>query len=223
MWFVPTRGRPHRLQKFLQGCVDTKMSMSGLIVVDGTDPDAGDYSKVILPPNWTLLVAKDRAECGGRMEDLFLTYPKAKFYSIVNDDVVPETEGWDVKLAETAGDWNVAYPWDTLTGMGTQFLVGGKLARSVGSFSLGFLHTMVDRAWMDIGEGIGRLIFRKDIRLRHEHWSRNRALRDKTYSRTFNGIATIPYDKARYAKWYKEDLPKLIKRLKVEIAKDTGE
>jgi len=196
------------------------MSMPGLIVVDGTDPDAGDYSQVTLPPNWTLRVAKERGEVGGRMEELFRTYPTAKFYSIVNDDVVPETPHWDTELAAAAGDWNVAYPWDMLTGMGTQFLVGGKLVRAVGSFSLGFIHTMVDRAWMDIGQGIGRLIFRKDVHLRHEHWSRDRSLRDKTYSRSFNGMATIPYDKALYAKWYAEDLPKLIERLKKEIEED---
>lgn len=197
MWFVPTRGRPQRLQKFLDGCVETGMTMPGLIVVDGSDRAEG-YDRVRLPPNWTLEIAEVRAEVGGRMDDVLARFPTEAFYSIVNDDVVPETPGWDVELAAEAGAWNVAYPWDTLTGMATQFLVGGDLARAVGSLSLGFLHTMVDRAWMDIGKALGRLRFRKDIRLRHEHWSRNRALRDETYQRMFNGQPTIPHDRGRY-------------------------
>lgn len=188
------------------------MTMPGLIVVDGRD--GGDYSQVKLPENWTLEVAIERAEVGGRMDDLFWRFPEAKFYSIVNDDVVPETPGWDVDLAAEAGDWNVAYPWDTLSEMATQFLVGGELARAVGSFSLGFLHTMVDRAWMDIGNGLGRLRFRKDHRLRHEHWSRNPTLKDQTYVRMFRGQPTIPHDRARYAEFMEHEFDGLITHLR---------
>lgn len=210
MWFVPTRCRPHRLQKFLDGCVATGMTMPGLIVVDGAD--GGDYSAVRLPANWTLETAAVRAEVGGRMDDILKRFPDADFYSIVNDDVVPETPAWDVMLAAEAGRWNVAYPWDTLTGMATQFMVGGDLARAVGSLSLGFIHTHVDRAWMDIGSAIGRLRFRKDIRLRHEHWSRGLAPRDATYIRSTNG-----QDKAHYMAWKDRDFPALIARLKTVV------
>ena len=227
MWFVPTRLRPHRLQKFLDGCVTTGMTMPGLIVVDGED--GGDYSGVRLPANWRIETAPRRAEVCGRMEAYFQAHPAAAFYSIVNDDVVPETPGWDVALAREAGDWNVAYPWDTLTvdkavppgqpwrGVATQFMVGGCLARAVGSFALGFLHTMVDRAWMDIGEGLGRLRFRSDIRLRHEHWARGLAPRDETYKRTFEGKSTILHDRERYNQWYRLELPTLISRLKTIV------
>jgi len=213
MWFVPTRGRPHRLQKFLDGCVDTGMRMPGLVVVDGED--GGNYSEVRVPGNWGLMIARKRAETCGRMEEYFKAYPDAAFYAIVNDDVVPETSGWDVTLAKAAGDWNVAYPDDTLNGerMATQFLVGGKLARAVGSFGLGFLHTMVDRAWMDIGRGLDALVYRTDIKMRHDHWSVGRAEKDKTYQRTFNGRSTIVHDRARYRDFCRE-LPGILARVK---------
>ena len=217
MWFVPTRGRPHRLQKFLDGCVATRMTMPGLIVVDGKD--GGDYSKVKIPPNWRIEVASEREEVGGRMEAFFHSYSDAAFYSIINDDVVPETPHWDTELAKEADDWNVAYPWDTLSGMATQFLVGGKLARAVGSFSLGFIHTKVDRAWMEIGQALGRLRFRKDLRLRHEHYSRNPALRDSTYNRMFRGRHSGYHDRQHYELWRSKEFNKLITRLKLQIPK----
>lgn len=214
MWFVPTRNRPDRLQTFLDGCVDTGMTMPGIIVVDGED--GGDYSKVRVPPNWLLKTAAKHIETCGRMEHYFEEQWDAKFYSIVNDDVVPLTQGWDVELAETAGDWNVAYPDDTLSGekMATQFMVGGELVRAVGSFGLGFIHTMVDRAWMDIGRGIGRLVYRGDIQLRHDHWTTGRAPRDKTYIRKFNGSSTITHDRERYHLWKTRDLEIVLRHLR---------
>lgn len=190
--------------------------MPGLIVVDGID--GGDYSGVRLPENWVMLVAPKRGEVGGRMEDYFKTLGSADFYSIVNDDVVPLTPGWDVALARKAGLWNVVYPDDTLNGerMATQFVVGGELVRAVGSFSLGFIHTMVDRAWMDIGRAVDRLIYVPEIKLRHDHWSAGRSARDKTYERIFEGRGTIPRDRLRY-KAFLQELPALVKRLKTAI------
>jgi hypothetical protein len=226
VWFVPTRGRPERLQKFLDACVETKMSMPGLIVIDGSDQDSGDYSKVQIPSNWAIRRANDRAEVCGRMEEYFKENQQAKFYSIINDDVVPETPYWDVILAESAGDWNISYPYDTISvdkecppeipwrSIATQFVVGGKLCRGVGSLSLGFIHTMVDRAWMNIGDALGNLYFHEKIRLRHEHWSSGFVKRDKTYERRFSGINTISFDKLRYQQWKDKELNVLVERLK---------
>lgn len=215
MFFVPTRGRPERLQRFLDACVDTGMTMQGMIMVDGRD--GGDYSKVRLPSNWSIRTAPTRAEVCGRMEAMFHEFPDFSFYSIINDDIVPLTKGWDVKLAEAAGSWNVAYPDDCLNGarMATQFLVGGELCRAVGSFSLGFIHTQVDRAWMDIGRGINRLVFCRDVRLKHEHWSdpNNNVKKDTTYERMFQGKPTIPHDRARYDSFIKNDYVPLMQKL----------
>src|SRR3990167_5765884 len=62
--FVPTRNRPERLQRFLDGCIATGMIMPGLIVVDGED--GGDYSSVKLPLNWKIETASVRIDAGGR-------------------------------------------------------------------------------------------------------------------------------------------------------------
>jgi len=213
MWFVPTRGRPQRLQKFLDGCVDTNMTMQGLIVVDGAD--GGDYSEVALPNNWRLEVAPDRKDVGGRLDRLLADYPDLPFYSIINDDIVPETPEWDTILAAEVGDWNVVYPNDCLQGvkMATQFIIGRKLAHAVGSLSLGFRHGKMDRAWMEIGEALGRLVYRDDVRLRHEHFSNGLAERDETYSRQYNGINTVKLDNFHWKAW-EQDRPALIQRLK---------
>jgi hypothetical protein len=213
MWFVPTRQRPDRLQTFLDACEITAMVMPGLIIVDGAD--GGDYSSVRVPHNWRLQVGPKQLETCGRMDDYFHHHPYARFYSIVNDDVVPLTFGWDCALALAAGDWNVAYPDDCNNGvaMATQFVVGGKLARAVGSLGLGFLHTMVDRAWMDIGRNLGRLVYRPDIQLRHDHWTTGRGNHDGVYRKTFNGESTIPHDRARYDQWLIDEFPALIDRL----------
>ena len=213
MYFVPTRGRPDRLQKFLNGCIQTKMTMPGLIVVDGKD--GGDYSRVILPKNWTLEVAEERLEACGRMESYFKSHPSAEFYAMITDDVVPMTRYWDQSLALAAGDWNMAYPDDTISGekMATNFVIGGKLARCVGSFGLNFIHTMVDRAWMDIAREIGRLIYCPSIKLRHDHWSIGRSQRDATYQRIFEGKDTRIHDKKRYDRFISRDLVPIIQRI----------
>jgi len=213
MWFVPTRGRPHRLQKFLDGCVSTQMTMPGLIVIDGDD--GGDYSKVVLPDNWRIRRGPVRLDVGGRLDEILQQYPNEGFYSIVNDDIVPETPFWDTSMALEAGEWNVAYPNDCLQGekMATQFMIGGKLARAVGSLSLGFRHGKMDRAWMEIGAALGRLRYRDDIRLRHEHFSNGLAPRDATYNRSYDGINTVRLDGLRWKSWEAER-PALIERLK---------
>jgi len=213
MWFVPTRGRPDRLQTFLDACVETGMTMPGVIVVDGDD--AGDYSNVRVPDNWTLYVAPVRAGPAGRMQAFFEAFPDEPFYSIVNDDVVPITPGWDVALAEEAGAWNMAYPDDGNNGerMATQFVLGGDLVRAVGSISLGFIHTQQDRAWMDIARGIDRLRYREDILLRHDHWTTGRGERDETYAKNFNGRSTIKMDRMRYS-GFAVELPAMIGQLK---------
>lgn len=213
MYFVPTRGRPDRLQKFLNGCVETGMTMPGLIVVDGKD--GGDYSRVRLPKNWTLQVAETRAEACGRMENYFKRHQSADFYAMITDDVVPLTKQWDQSLALAAGDWNMAYPDDMISGkdMATNFVIGGKLVRTVGSFGLNFIHTMVDRAWMDIARNIGRLIYCPSIKLRHDHWSVDRAPRDATYQRQFKGQDTRIYDRKRYDRFISRDLAPLTQEI----------
>lgn len=212
MWFVPTRGRPHRLQKFLDACVETEMTMPGLIVIDGAD--GGDYSDVRLPPNWTMTRAEVRGDVGVRVDDVLERYPREPFYSIVNDDVVPLTPRWDTIMAGEAGMWNVAYPNDLLQGeaMATQYMIGGNLARLVGSLSLGFVHGKMDRAWMEIGRALGRLRYRDDVWLRHEHFSNGLAPRDETYNRSYNGQSTVKRDGLRWKAW-EQERGKLLLRL----------
>ena len=217
MYFVPTRGRPHRLQQLLDACVDTDMSMPGLIVVDGAD--GGDYSGAQLPHNWRLEVAEERGDVGGRLDALLEEHPDEEFYSIINDDIVPETPRWDVLLADRIGDgWNFVYPNDCVQGeaMATQFLVGGELARSVGSLSLGFRHGKLDRAWMEIADALGRLVYCDNIRLRHEHFTTGAAPHDETYKKIFNGRSTVKTDGMRWHSW-QDEKEGLFTRLRREV------
>lgn len=217
MWFVPTRGRPDRLQNFLDACVETEMSMPGHIVVDGRD--GGDYSQVSVPDNWTLTVAMDRVGPAKRCDKFFEEYPNEQFYSIVNDDVIPMTDGWDVILSNKCGPWDMVYPDDGNNGerMATQFLVGGDLVRAVGSFSLGFIHTQHDRAWMDIARGIGTLKYVPEVFLRHDHWTTGRSERDEVYEKKLNGKSTIKQDRFHYDYWKREILPHVVEVLKDRV------
>jgi len=206
MWILPTRKRPDRLQKFFDSCKRTFVSTPGLVIVDGLD--GGDYSTVSLPDGWHLFVTGQRTDVCGIVRQAFRDNLKEPFYGVLADDIVAETLGWDKALAFAAGDWNVAYPNDLLNGerMATMPVIGGKLARTLGNIvPLGFVHTMFDKAWMDVGRGIGRLKYLPDVKIRHEHWSDGKTPKDDTYNRRYGSVDTRIIDGQRYKDWAEKE------------------
>lgn len=223
MWILPTRNRPDRLSKFFDSCKRTFVSTPGLVIVDG--PDGGDYSAVVFHGGWNISVTEKRTDVCGVVRKAFRDNPNEPFYGILADDIVAETRGWDRALAFAAGDWNVAYPNDLLNGerMATMPVVGGKLARALGNIiPPGFVHTKFDRAWMDVGRGIGRLKYLPDVKIKHEHWSDGKTPKDETYNRQYENIDTRIIDGARYKEWVEKekdrDIAFILSRIPREIA-----
>ena len=180
-WFIPSRERPHRLRQLINACHATKMSTSAVVLIDDDDPCLSGYMNLSLIPYWNIEVSS-----GGGLSEIyngaFARHPHEEWYGILCDDVIPETEYFDVKLIEAAGKDGIAVP----TGghhpdIAPHFVIGGDLVREIGWVSLpGLDRIYIDTVWNDIAKNRG--VFRQtDVVLKHMHFSNGGALMDKTY------------------------------------------
>lgn len=154
------------------------------------DDDMHRYISVDLPKHWIPFIAP-RAPIAHRLQQIFEQFPNESYYGLLGDDLVPRTEGWDVKLIEVAGSDGVAFAKDSIYNgsFASHPVIGGDLVREIGWLSLpGLDHLYVDAVWTEIGRRRGVLRYVGDVTVEHMHFSNSKAAYDQTYR-----------DHARYA------------------------
>ena len=204
-------GRPKSLERFVSNYHKTKCTLPVHIVLDADD--AHHYESVDLPIHFKTICAPACMRLGAIYNAVFKTYPNESFYGMVSDDVIPETDEWDVKLAAACKPDKMAWPNDGFAPerMPTSPFLGGELVRKLGFWSPGDMqHWYTDNAWADIAYGLGKAVYCADINLIHYHPVNGNAPRDATYTNQPNHSL----DKIAYDNWKRNSFPSILERMK---------
>ena len=155
------------------------MSTPAWVRVDADDPTLAAYKALERPKEWILCVGP-RLPLSGVYNEAYAAMD-AEWWGIINDDVVPETAGWDRALIALAARDGMAVPAGGHGGT-PHFVLGADLPRSTGWLSLpGLDRIYIDTVWADIAGALGVLRHAPDVVLRHRHFSNGGALFDATY------------------------------------------
>lgn len=198
MWIVCSRNRPHLVERIFSKVTPTER---GLIAID--DDQEALYDGVKLPANWALDVSPKNF-FGPKNNDVFRRYPNEPFYGSMNDDMLPETEGWDAILSAAAGSWGAAWADDQLGKRAGCVAFGGELVRALGFLCVpGLQHFYNDDAHETIASDLRIGIFREDVIVPHLHFSNGKAEHDATYRERPSHSA----DKLRFDVWKANEWP----------------
>ena len=203
MWILPSRNRPHNLKRFFEKYHITQASSPGVVCIRDDDPSRPEYEALELPYNWKL-VAYPPMSMVERTNQVFYDYPNEDWYGYVDDDAVPETYKWDVKLIEAAGRDGISHPFNGIGNekLASQFVMGGDLARDLGWILLkGLKRLYGDNAVTDVGRSRKCIKYLPDVKLVQYHFSNGLAPVDTTYQKP-----EAKDDHSTYMKWYSENI-----------------
>ena len=207
MWILPTRSRPHNIDRLLRIYVETNASTPVWMRIDEDDPLVKAYS--VNHPNWSVTVGR-RKPLSDIYAEAFERFKNATFFGFIGDDVIPKTNKWDARLIEIAGSDGMSYPsggHEDYSGA-PHFVLGGDLVREIGWLALpGLDRLYIDQTWHDIAEFKGVLRHVPEVVLFHKHFSNGGALMDRTY-RKFKKAE----DKAIYENWRLNGYNQLIQK-----------
>jgi hypothetical protein len=184
--FLPTKGRPDRLRKFLASMKETADDVDRLHVVLVIDIGDIDTVKVV------------EEECDDRVAyqiiwNLETKAPHlARFYnrcyaeterwqdnwavSMFGDDMVFVSKGWDTAFLDALNENEgvaIVYGDDDYIQhekMCVHLVTSRALVRMTGhEFMAGFAADMIDTVWYVVGKKCGLLCYLEDVHIRHEH------------------------------------------------------
>ncbi len=145
----------------------------------------------------------------------FTRFPQYDHYHIANDDFIYETQGWDKILASDG----ISYGNDLVARENccTAPVINGDIARCLGWLVLpGLTHLYGDRVLMDIGHGLNKLRYHKDVIIHHRHYMSEPDLYDSVYEKT-NSKEAYALDEKVYREWRRNQMDEDIRRIRKEM------
>jgi hypothetical protein len=197
MWILPTRSRPHNLLRIINAWHETGASTPVELCMDSDDPCLPQIEAISLPPGWKIVIGR-RGPLSTIYNAAYERNLDAPFFGFIADDVVPITNGWDIKLIKAAGSDGMSVPsGGETTGGCPHFVLGGNLVRSMGWLALpGLDRIYIDTVWGDVAKDRGVYREVNDVKLEHHHFSNGKALMDSTYRKNHKA-----QDKLIYNNW----------------------
>lgn len=199
---VPTRGRPHNLERLAKALKETCTTEYQLFARIDND-DEVEYkelhnTKYLVGPR--IFYAKSVNEIANvALRDGFT------HIAILGDDVLPETVGWDRKMIDALPELGVAYGSDGLEhlhgeDLPTHVVVPIEMYKRLGWIALPDLrHLFCDNVWRELGK-ITKFIYLSDVKLTHLHRWNKSAPDDRTYQEA-NDKKKRELDKAAFEAW----------------------
>ena len=141
---------------------------------------------------------------------VFEKYPTEAYYGMVADDVVPETSGWDVIMAETCQPDKIVWGYDGIQNdnLPVHPFIGGDLLRQLGWWAApGLKHWFVDNVWKNMADALQCGVYLPQVRMVHHHHVNGKAVMDKIYRDQPDHAA----DQRAYQKFMAEQFPAIIK------------
>ena len=167
MWILPSKGRPHNIKRLFEAWEETKSSTPGIIAINNNDARINEYREIKLPDNWKLMEFP-LMSMGKRVNHVLSLFPGLDWYGYIDDDAVPRTDYWDIKLVEAAKNDGIAYPWNGIKNekLASQFVIGGDLVRRLGWIIYpGLARIYGDDIITDIGRQLDCLHYLDDVKL----------------------------------------------------------
>lgn len=220
MWFLVSYNRPSQCGDVMQSLRDCGLSTPGKLIVQGRDHERA-YRSIEIPSNWSIEVLPQNVGLCSALQKSFREYPSEECYSVLADDEFVHSQGFDRTIIDAAGRWGISHGndgWRTDQGWyHTLATYGGDLVREVGWWALPRLwHAYFDNAWQDIGAAMGLRRYCTDVRTTHlnvdvDERGGGTAPWDETYRR---GRASAERDRSIYETWRRDELPRLLDRLR---------
>jgi hypothetical protein len=201
MWLLPSRGRPHLVQRLFNA---GDFKTPGLLILDLGDSE--QYEGIALPEGWEKVILP-RMFLSGKLNAGFKYRPEEPWYGILNDDHLPKTEGWDVSLVDALG--KMVWPVDNYADRISTPLFDGDLVRELGWIAPPELkHFYIDDVHELLADCLGgrRL---EDVTVSHEHVNKGRMKPDRTYLERPDSNA----DRMAFMKWCRDQWPEIRKRI----------
>lgn len=211
---TPSRSRPARLREMVEAVHSTAAGDVSVVAgLDLDDPTLDEYRQnpvcrhVIGPrqslSGWTNMLAV--AALASNME------PPPRYLASLGDDHRPRTPGWDRKLIEaieSRGVPGIAYGDDLYhhASLCTAWVVSAQIVAALGwMMPPCCAHLYVDNAVMNLGMAAGRIIYRPDVVIEHEHPVAGTAPWDESY-RESNSKQRYAADMAAFETWRRDQL-----------------
>lgn len=174
MWLLPSRGRPQLAQRlFDYGNFQTP----GLLILDLGDAES--YEDVRLPKDWEKIV-RPRMFLSGKLNAGFSYRPNEKWYGVLNDDHLPKTEDWDLKLVEALKS-PMVWPKDNYADRISTAVMQGEFVRKLGWVACPDMnHFYLDDVHELLAEVTGSTRL-ETVTVSHEHVNKGRMKPDRTY------------------------------------------
>jgi len=207
---VPSRGRPHNIERLNEAMAKTCRGDTELIVgLDDDDPTYDAYWDLMWGPSaggWTIVSQPDLrgrlVEWLNRMA-VAEVEDSAKFVGHIGDDNLPQTDGWDVRIMESLerqGDIGFCFANDLDPGrppgsLSIHIFMTAEVVRRLGYMGPPSIqHMYVDPTWFAWGTATS-IEFLEDVHIPHLHYSLGHAPMDESYH---HSTGLIPEDCARY-------------------------
>jgi hypothetical protein len=180
---VPTRGRPHNLERLAKAVKETcKLEYELFARIDEDDssvyPELDNVTYVIGPRIFFTASLNELAKIASEQDFTHV--------AILGDDVLPETIGWDEIMVKSLPELGVAYGSDGLEhlhppDLPTHVVVPMEMYRRLGWLGMPTSrHLFLDNAWRELGR-LTEFIYHPDVKLSHLHRWNKAAPDDKTY------------------------------------------
>jgi len=209
-WVLPTYKRPEKCQAVLDQIISVGCGTEGTVIVNGCA-----YPPLKMPYGWDIIFLPHNIGVCAAMQYYFKSRPNESFYGLICDDEYVYTPKWDQILTGAASTSHIAYGndgWQSGRRQHGYVTWGGDLIRATGFLSLpGLWHWYHDDVWETIARELDLNRFCENVRVEHKHYRASKAEDDETYKM---GRARADNDREVYTKWYNEDRPALIQRLR---------
>jgi hypothetical protein len=210
MIILPTLRRPDNLRRFIKAYKATGGTLPIHVVFD--ELNTWQYADIELPPNWKRVSAPAGTPIGHIFNFMFMRFSKEDYYGMVADDVVPETNIWDVILRDSCMPNKIAWGCDGIQNekLPTHPFIGGELIRKLGWWAApGLHHWFVDNAWKAIADEFKVGVYLPQLKMTHHHFLNGKAQRDRTYDQQPNH----QNDAIIFNEFMKLEFPKIKERL----------
>lgn len=199
---VPTRGRPHNLQRLANALKET-CTVNYEIFARLDDDDKSEYLELDKVTYFT----GPRIFFSASVNELAKIAMEQGFthMAILGDDVLPETKGWDAMMIDALPEVGVAYGSDGLEhlhgqDLPTHVVVPMELYKRLGWIGLPTLrHLFCDNVWRELGK-LTSFIYVPEAKLSHLHRWNKAAPDDKTYQEANDKIKREA-DKKAFEAW----------------------